>query len=129
MRKLTLLVVLAIAALGPLTRPTFAGDAGKDRGKGRGSGEMLERLKKELSLTDNQVTKIKPILEDQAKQVRALREDKSTPNDQKRTKYREIMQKSQNEIGKILTPDQKKKWEEATKERGKGKGKGEGKTG
>jgi periplasmic protein CpxP/Spy len=70
----------------------------------------LDWLSKELNLTDDQKTKIKPILADEGKQMQALHEDTSLSQDQKRDKMKQIHETTNSQINDILTPDQQKKF-------------------
>lgn len=80
---------------------------------------QLEWLSKELNLTDDQKTKLKPILADQNKQMRSVKEDTSLGQDQKRDKMKQIHESTSSQINDILTPDQQKKFAEL-KEQHKG---------
>lgn len=80
---------------------------------------QLEWLSKELNLTDEQKTKLKPILADQNKQMRSAKEDASLTPDQKRDKMKQIHESTSSQINDILTPDQQKKFAEL-KEQHKG---------
>jgi protein CpxP len=73
-------------------------------------GNRLEWLSKELNLTDEQKAKVKPILEDQEKQMHAIREDSSLSQDQKHEKMMQIHETTHSQINGILTPDQQKKF-------------------
>jgi periplasmic protein CpxP/Spy len=73
-------------------------------------GSRLEWLSKQLNLTDDQKAKVKPILEDEAKQMKAAREDTSLSQDQKRDKMKQIHETANSQINDILTPDQQKKF-------------------
>jgi periplasmic protein CpxP/Spy len=70
----------------------------------------LEWLSKELNLTDEQKTKLKPILEDEGKQMHALRDDTSLTQDQKHEKMKQLHETTDSKINDILTPDQQKKF-------------------
>lgn len=72
----------------------------------------LEWLSKELNLTDEQKTKLKPILEDEGKQMHALREDTSLTQDQRQEKMKQLHETIDSKINDILTPDQQKKFAE-----------------
>jgi periplasmic protein CpxP/Spy len=78
--------------------------------------EQLDRMSQRLNLTDDQKEKIKPILEDQAKQMQALRQDSSSSQDDRPMKFREIREKSMAQIRPILTSDQQKKMDEMMKQ-------------
>ena len=72
----------------------------------------LEWLSKELNLTDEQKEKVKPILDEQAKQMHAAQEDTSLTQEQKRDKMKQIHQTTHSQINEILTPEQQKKFAE-----------------
>ena len=73
-------------------------------------GQQLERLSKELNLTDEQKEKVKPILDEQTKQMHAAQEDTSLTQQQKRDKMKQIHQTTHSQINEILTPEQQKKF-------------------
>jgi len=112
-------------------------NAGQQGGEGRGGrmgrGPMtpqaeLDRLTKELDLTKDQQDKIKPILEDQQKQMQALREDTSTAQQDRFTKMRDIRKSHMDQVRAVLTSEQQTKFDEMQKrmmERGRGMGGGE----
>jgi periplasmic protein CpxP/Spy len=75
-------------------------------------GDRLAWLSKELNLTDDQKAKVKPILEDEEKQMKAAREDTSLSQDQKHDKMKQIYETANSQINGILTPDQQKKFTE-----------------
>jgi Spy/CpxP family protein refolding chaperone len=88
----------------------------------------LDRLTKELNLTSDQQDKIKPILEDQQKQMQDLRNDTSVEGQDRFVKMREIRKSHMDQIRDILTSDQQTKFDEMQKrmmERRRGPG-GEG---
>ena len=86
--------------------------------------ERLQRMSKQLSLTETQQQQIKPILENEAKQMQTLREDSSLSQDDRRTKMMQIRQESSSQIKPILTPDQQKQYEEMMSHQGRGRGPG-----
>jgi len=71
---------------------------------------QLERLSKELNLTDEQKEKVKPILDEQTKQMHATEEDSSLTQEQKREKMKQIHETTHSQINDILTPEQEKKF-------------------
>src|SRR5204863_7297589 len=73
------------------------------------SEKRLKRLSKRLNLTDDQKQKVKPIIEDEEKQVAALDSDSSLSPQQKRKKIRQIKMSSRSQLDAILTPEQKEK--------------------
>jgi Spy/CpxP family protein refolding chaperone len=143
MKKLNL--ILSLAAMLIFSAAAFAGtpqDAqssqqpsaqsgtghghGAGEGHGRGmmmsSDEMLEHMSKELNLTDDQKTKIKPILEDQMKQMQDARQSTSGSQQDRRAKMKQIHENTMSQIRPILNADQQKKLEEMMSrgERGEG---------
>ena len=73
-------------------------------------GSRLEWLSTQLNLTDEQKAKLKPILEDEGKQMQAVRGDSSLSQDQKRDKVKQIHETTNSQINDTLTPDQQKKF-------------------
>lgn len=72
----------------------------------------LEEMSKQLNLTDDQKAKLKPILQDEGQQMKAVHEDTSLTHEQKKAKMKDIREAHRPQIDQILTPDQQKKWEE-----------------
>jgi periplasmic protein CpxP/Spy len=72
----------------------------------------LQQMSQELNLTDEQKTKLKPILQDEGEQLRALKSDTSVATQEKFQKAKEIRASHKQQIDAILTPDQKQKWQQ-----------------
>ncbi len=72
----------------------------------------LQQMSQELSLTDEQKTKLKPILQDEGEQLRALKSDTSVSTQDKFQKAKEVRASHKQQIDAILTPDQKQKWQQ-----------------
>src|SRR5262249_47864482 len=70
----------------------------------------LDKISAELNLTDDQKTKIKPVLESEYSQLQTINQDSSMSPDQKKAKAKEAHSSAKTEINSILTPDQQKKW-------------------
>jgi len=85
----------------------------------------LEEMSKQLNLTDDQRTKLKPILQDEAQQLQAVHNDASLSQDQKKAKAKEIYAASKPQINSVLTPDQQKQWKEMKKKAKEQQGKSE----
>jgi periplasmic protein CpxP/Spy len=100
-----------------------AGNVHRDR-----VGERLEWLSQHLNLTDNQKKQLEPILADEFKQMRAVGEDASLTQDQKRERMKQIHEASRPQVQAILTPEQQQKFAEmkgeAKERRGEIKDKG-----
>ncbi|CUS97231.1 Spy/CpxP family protein refolding chaperone [Candidatus Chrysopegis kryptomonas] len=85
--------------------------------RGRGFGMYLERLKRELNLTPEQVTKIQKILDSAQKQAEIDREKYQGDREAMMKATRERWEKIDKEIEAVLTKEQKKKYEQIKKER------------
>src|SRR5438128_12400716 len=107
-----LLVALLLAGFG-----AFAQDpsqpatttAGPKHLRGDQAEHKLKRLSKRLNLTDDQKEKIRPILQDEDKQITSLESDNTMSAQQKHKKMREIRMSSKSQMAAILTPEQKEK--------------------
>jgi Spy/CpxP family protein refolding chaperone len=79
----------------------------------RASAEQhLQNLTEKLNLTDDQKAKLKPIVEDQMQQMKAVREDSSLSEDQKRAKMKSIHESLHDQINAVLTPEQQAKFKQ-----------------
>jgi Spy/CpxP family protein refolding chaperone len=81
-------------------------------------------MRKSLSLTDDQVAKIRPILQERNKQLEDLRAQSSLPQGEARAKAREIRKSARQQIDQILTPEQREK-QKAMRRGNRAKGSGE----
>ena len=118
--KKALLCALAIAMICCGTA-LFAQDTMSQGGQGPGGGhhgmmmspdQQLQRMTKQLNLTDAQQQKIKPILEQQHQQMESLNQDSSMSQQDHMSKMRDIHQSTHAQIKAVLTPDQQAKWEQ-----------------
>jgi hypothetical protein len=75
------------------------------------------RLGKRLSLSDDQVAQIKPILADRFQQMQTLRADTSLSEQDRHAKVRAIMQDSNSKIESLLNDTQKQQFEKMQAER------------
>jgi hypothetical protein len=121
--RFTLIALLATAALatvGPLR--LAAEDEGTDsEAEAKPNAPRVERaprtqnrlahLQAQLKLTDEQVVKLKPVLKEQGKKARALREDNALTRQERVSKLKEIRQEISAQIKPILTTDQYEKWQ------------------
>jgi Spy/CpxP family protein refolding chaperone len=76
----------------------------------------LKMLTEKLNLTEDQQAKLKPILEDQSKQMKALHDDASLAPADKQAKMKELHESSTEKINAVLTPDQQTKWKQMKQE-------------
>lgn len=72
----------------------------------------IKRLDEQLTLSEHQKTKIKGIFQDEMKQSQAIYRDTTLPPQKKRDSLQAISKKSHDDIRKLLTPDQQKKYDE-----------------
>lgn len=103
-----IMILLGIRVLAGAPMPQYGGR--RMRGP-MTPADQLARMTKQLKLTDKQQAKIKPILEEQHKQMMDLRQDNSMSRQDRFARFREIRQESMKKIKPILTSKQQKKWE------------------
>ena len=121
----TALSALPAMAQDPAAPPPPPGQGGPRHGGMRGN--QVDFLTKKLNLTPDQVTQVKAIDEDSWKQMKALREDTSVAQQDKRTKMMDIHKTSQGKIRALLTPDQQTKFDALeTEMRGRMRDRGQG---
>jgi hypothetical protein len=75
-------------------------------------------LTEKLNLTDEQRTKLKPILQDQSQQQQAVHDDTSLSPEQKTAKMKSIHASFRDQISAVLTPEQQAKLKEMKHEGG-----------
>jgi Spy/CpxP family protein refolding chaperone len=98
----------------PAPSPQTAPNPGLRRGrwhhKGGNEDTRLERLSRQLNLTNDQKTKLKPILHNEWQEMKPIHDDTSLSQDQKREKMKSIHEKYRSDIAGVLTPEQQEKW-------------------
>jgi Spy/CpxP family protein refolding chaperone len=77
--------------------------------------KRLERMNRTLNLTEEQKSKITPILEKESAKIKAVFDDQSLTRQEKRDKVREIHSASYEQIKPLLTPEQQKKHDDMVK--------------
>lgn len=90
------------------------------QGGGRGpmsTADQLKDLTDKLSLTDDQQTKVKTILEDTRAQMQKLRGDDSLSQEDRMAKGRALREAANGKIRDVLTDDQKKKFDQMEQDR------------
>jgi periplasmic protein CpxP/Spy len=115
MKRLSLIVAVLLGALVACSVAT-AQDNGKDTKKAKKGftvDQRMERLTKELNLTDDQKPKVKAVLEETSKKMQAL-----TP-DERREKGKTIREEETTKLKGILTDEQFKKYQDLAKSMGK----------
>ncbi len=74
------------------------------------TNKRVEKLSKELNLTEEQKKALAPILENEAKDFQAVRDSNSLTDSQKAEKVKATLQLTRDQLNKILTPDQQAKF-------------------
>ena len=106
------LAILAMVLLGiKVASSAPFPQAGQQQSWHHGPGAMgpeqeLGWLSDKLKLSDDQKAKIKPILEDEHKQLSALREDTSLAREEMHAKFKQIRTNAYDQINPILTEQQ-----------------------
>jgi len=115
--------VAAMTVLAPTSYAVQTAPAAQEHGAMGGSmmGPMtpenrLKMLTEKLNLTEDQQAKLKPILEDQSKQMKAIHDDSSLAPADRQAKMKEIHESSIEKMNAILTPDQQAKWKQMRQE-------------
>ena len=76
---------------------------------GDAAEKRLKRASKRLNLTDEQKEKIRPIFQDEQKQMNEIEAESTLTPQQKHKKMRQIRLASRSQMDAILTPEQKEK--------------------
>jgi Spy/CpxP family protein refolding chaperone len=71
--------------------------------------QKFERLNKTVNLTDEQQEKIKPLFQDEDRQIKALKKDKSLSKQARQAATQDIQKATWTQIQSILTPEQLEK--------------------
>ena len=71
----------------------------------------LQHMTRQLDLTPEQQQKIKPILEQESQQMASLHQDNTLSQQDRRNKFQQIRQNTDEQIKPILTPAQQEKYE------------------
>lgn len=88
-------------------------DAPKREGRPGGpmSKERLDKMAEDLKLTADQKTKVEAAMKEQGEKMRALREDTSLSDEQRREKFRSMRDEMDKKMKDILTAEQFEKWQ------------------
>lgn len=73
--------------------------------------DQVKHLTQKLNLTSDQQAKLKPILEDQRKQMDQIHNDSSLSRDDRFSKMQQLRSSSDTQIRALLTEDQQKKFD------------------
>ncbi len=113
MKKLSVIVAVALGTFVACNLAT-AQDAGSKpkRGTILSVDDQVDKLKNDLSLKDDQVSKVKAVIEERHNKYKALKSDTSLDQQQRAEKAKAIMQDSHKQMKAILTDEQWKKYQE-----------------
>ncbi|MGZ4786873.1 MAG: hypothetical protein ACXVZX_00025 [Terriglobales bacterium] len=75
-------------------------------------GDRMARMAKKLNLTQEQQDKLKPVFEKQHEQAKAIKNDSSLTQDQKKEKFQALRQDTMAQVNGILTPEQQQQWQQ-----------------
>ena len=125
--KMTLMYATAILAVLAGSTAVYAqmgpqqggGPWGHGPGRPMTAEQRLQRMTRQLSLTDAQQQLIKPILENEAKQVQGLHEDSTLSQQDRTSKMMQIRQGTSEQIKPILNADQQQKYEQMMSRQGR----------
>jgi Spy/CpxP family protein refolding chaperone len=123
MNKFTLLAILALGGLTAFGTLAQAQDSTNTPPSGArqrppgGPGARMGKLAQDLGLSEDQKEKFGPILKEQAEQMKALREDTSLTQEDKKAKMKTLREATAEKIKGILTPEQFTKFQELQKQR------------
>ena len=106
-----LVCLLLVASLGVLIH--LANEDNKQLGDVR---HEVAGLKQQVAAVQDQQAKLKPILENESQQTKALHDDTSLAPADKRAKMKELHESSTEKINAVLTPDQQTKWKQMKQE-------------
>jgi NACalpha-BTF3-like transcription factor len=128
--KLFTLALGGLLTLGVSGSALAQDNAAPQQQQGRGPGRMnpdkqLEHMTRELGLTADQQTQIKPILIDRQQKMEAIFQDQSIAQQDRRARMQSIRQDSQSKIEAVLNDQQKQKFA-AMQEHMRGRGGPEG---
>lgn len=90
--------------------PTDRG--GWRRGAPPDPAQRTQELTKKLNLTSDQQAKVQDIFKSEQSQMEGLRNDTSTPQQDRRTKMMDIRNATNTQVRALLDADQQKKWDE-----------------
>jgi Spy/CpxP family protein refolding chaperone len=91
----------------------------QERGEKRkeASEERMQRMKTRLGLSDDQVTKLKAERSGIGEKMKAIRENKSLSDEQKKEQFKQLREKQKESMKTILTDEQMKKLKEGKHKR------------
>ena len=113
--RVALLAMCSAALVAAAPAMAQGGGGGGQRGGGMNTQAQVDRLTAALTLTADQQTSIKAILDQSMKDNMALRADTSLSDDDRRAKMMDMRKAQQDKIKAVLTADQKPKYDDYLK--------------
>jgi len=114
MRKMFLLTAMVLLIAGGFLYAQESASSPAQTSGGAGKGAHMGNwqapiMSPELNLTADQKTRINGILQDRGNQLKAVREDATLSQEQKKAKAQDILKAGNSQIEAVLTPDQQAK--------------------
>jgi len=72
----------------------------------------LAYMSKKLNLTQDQQNQLKPIFQKQHQAAKAIKEDTSLTQEQKKEKFKTLRQETMAQVNPVLTPEQQQQWQQ-----------------
>jgi Spy/CpxP family protein refolding chaperone len=111
---LSLFLITSLGFLGALSQPGLAQNPGEaNTPEGR-----LETMRARLSLSEEQMTALKPLVEAETAKLKALKEDTSLSDAQKKEQARVLLGAFREKLASVLSVEQKAKLSEEMQRRG-----------
>ena len=117
-KLMTLIALGGLVAFAPLAKSETS-DTKPERTAGRRAGAVQDRTKHiagELQLNADQKEKLRPIFQEEAQKMRALRQDTNLSKQDKMAKLKTIREDARAKIKPILTAEQLEKWDKMREE-------------
>jgi protein CpxP len=108
--KISLIAALIAGVMFAYSPALRAQDAKKHEGR-PGMRQHFDKMAEDLKLTDEQKTKVQALFKSQAEKGRAIREDSSLTDAQKREKGKALREDMTKGMKEILTSEQFAQWE------------------
>ena len=106
----TAAVVLVTGAVAAYTKAPSDQNGGQwGHGQPPTAEQRLQRMTRQLNLSDDQQQKIKPILENESTQMQSLRADTTLSQQDRMAKMQEIRKNTSEQVKPILNTDQQQK--------------------
>ena len=101
----------SLMAFGPIAKAddTDSKPAASAKGKAGARRDRMKSVVDELNLTEDQKAKVKPIFQDEAQRMKALRQDTNLSKQDKMAKLKTIHEDIDAKLKPILTPEQLEK--------------------